>query len=116
MNRSRTALAFLAMTILTLAEVRAAEPRWKQHTINGKSEFEAASAFDVDGDGTLDIVSGDTWYRGPAWTPTHIRVVERKGTYYNCFSTLPMDVNGDGRIDYVTCAYFPRNVGWVENP
>jgi hypothetical protein len=104
------------LAILALSTARAGEPRWKQHTINGKSEFEAAGVFDVDGDGKLDIVSGDTWYRGPDWTPSHVRNVTRQGTYYNCFATLPMDVNADGKTDYVTAGYFSRNVGWVENP
>ena len=27
-----------------------------------------------------------------------------------------MDVNGDGKMDFVTCSYFGQNVGWVENP
>ena len=27
-----------------------------------------------------------------------------------------MDVNGDGKTDFVTCSYFGKNVGWVENP
>ena len=27
-----------------------------------------------------------------------------------------MDVNGDGKIDIVTCAYFSRRIGWVEQP
>ncbi len=49
--------------------VRADEPKWKQHTINGQSEFEAAGVFDVDNDGKLDIVSGDTWYQAPDWKP-----------------------------------------------
>jgi hypothetical protein len=116
MISNRTTLAALALTVLTLTAARAGEPRWKQHTINGKSEFEAAGVLDVDGDGILDIVSGDTWYRGPAWTPSHVRDVSRQGTYYNCFASLPMDVNADGKTDYVTCGYFTRNVGWVENP
>jgi hypothetical protein len=42
--------------------------------------------------------------------------VERVGTYYNCFSTLPLDVNGDGHTDFLSCSYFGKNVGWVENP
>ncbi len=32
------------------------------------------------------------------------------------FSTLPLDVNGDGYTDFISCSYFGRNVGWVENP
>ena len=30
-----------------------------------KETYEAASVFDVDGDGILDIVSGGWWYKGP---------------------------------------------------
>ncbi len=106
----------LALVGLAGSSALAGEPQWKQHTINGKSEFEAASAFDVDNDGKLDIVSGDTWYQAPDWKPHHVRDVQRVGSYYNCFATLPLDVNGDGNTDYVTVGYFGKNVGWVENP
>jgi hypothetical protein len=102
--------------VVTAEPVRAGEPRWKKHTINGESMFEAAGALDVDNDGKLDIVSGDTWYRAPEWKRSKVRDVEKVGTYYNCFATLPIDVNGDARTDYVTCTYFSRAVGWVENP
>jgi FG-GAP-like repeat len=104
-------LLFLSATVL-----RADEPRWQKHTINGQSEFEAANVFDVDNDGKLDIVGGDTWYQAPHWKPYHVRNVERVGSYYNDFATLPLDVNGDGHMDCITCSYFGMNVGWVENP
>ena len=32
--------------------------------------------FDVDNDGKLDIVSGDTWYQAPDWKPYHVRDVD----------------------------------------
>ena len=83
---------------------------------NGRSEFEAAGVFDVDSDGKLDIVCGDTWYQAPDWKPQHIRDVQRVGTYYNDFATYPLDVNGDGQTDYLTASYFGKFVGWVENP
>ena len=118
MSFARHVRPFAAMAALACAGLTAsgAEPVWKQHTINGKSAFESAGVFDVDKDGRLDVVSGDTWYQAPDWTPHHVRDVQRQGTYLNCFATLPMDVNGDGFTDFVTCAYFSRNVGWVENP
>jgi len=114
--RLATTAAALAALALAPAPAGAAEPKWAQHTINGKSAFEAAGAFDVNQDGKLDVVSGDTWYEAPDWKPHHVRNVTRTGTYLNDFSALPLDVNGDGLTDFITCGYFTRNVGWVENP
>ena len=116
MHRFRVITAAWTMLVVVAGSLRAEEPKWKLHTINGRSEFEAAGVFDVDNDGQLDIFSGDTWYRGPVWKPFHVREVARVGTYYHDFATLPLDVNGDGFTDSVTCSYFGKSVGWVENP
>ncbi|APW59612.1 FG-GAP repeat domain-containing protein [Paludisphaera borealis] len=116
MHRLSIASALCAGLLWLAPASSAGEPKWKQHTINGKSEFEAAGVFDVDGDGKLDIVSGGAWYQAPDWKPHHIRDVVRQGTYYNDFATIPLDVNGDGKTDIVTVSYFGQNIGWVENP
>ena len=118
MQRHSTAWAARAGLVLIwlVPAASAGEPKWKQHTIDGKSEFEAAGVFDVDGDGRLDVVTGGVWYQAPDWKPRHVRDVTRQGTYLNDFATLPLDVNGDGKTDFVTVSYFGRNVGWVENP
>ncbi len=115
MNRPLAAIALAALTSSALAA--APEVRWKKHDINPRSVFEAAGAFDVDGDGKLDVVSGTTWYKGPDFKESFpVREVQKVGTYYNCFSTIPMDVNADGKMDFVSCSYFGKNIGWVENP
>ncbi len=38
------------------------------------------------------------------------------GEYYDDFSTLPMDVNGDGRLDFITGGWFGDALRWRENP
>ena len=110
------ALALAALGTAADAPARAGVPTWKQHAINEKSVFEAANAFDVDGDGKIDIVAGDTWYQAPSWKPFKVRDVQRTGTYTHDFATLPVDVNGDGKTDFATVSYFGQDVGWVENP
>lgn len=117
MRAFRTLSAALAVLAAASASpALGAGPKWKKHDINARSAFEAAGVLDADGDGKLDILSGDTWYQAPDWKPHKVREVARVGTYYNCFGTLPMDVNADGHVDYITVSYFGKNIGWVENP
>ena len=115
MPRNRIALAFAAL-VAVASTAEADEVRWKKHDVNAKSRFEGAGVLDADNDGKLDIVSGDTWYNAPDWKPYPVRKVAKVGSYFNCFSTMPMDVNGDGNMDYISVSYFGNNVGWVENP
>jgi FG-GAP-like repeat/FG-GAP repeat len=115
MMRSKAALVTFLL-FGCVAAVRADDPKWKLHTLNGQSEFEAAGVFDVDNDGKLDVVSGANWYQAPAWKAFPVREVARLGTYYNDFGTFPIDMNGDGNTDFITCSYFGQDVGWVENP
>lgn len=91
---------------------------WRKHTINDQSQFEAAGAADVNEDGRLDVFSGDSWYQAPDWKRHQVRTV-LPGTnphYYEDFADLPLDVNGDGHVDIVTCAYFNKRIAWVEHP
>ncbi|WP_435015808.1 FG-GAP repeat domain-containing protein [Tundrisphaera sp. TA3] len=116
MLSTRTWLALASALLVGSAPALGEEIRWKKHDINPKSIFEAAGVADFDGDGRLDIVSGDTWYNAPDWTRQPTRKVTQQSTYMNDFANLPMDVNADGKMDFVTVSYFGKNVGWVQNP
>ena len=88
-----------------------------QKRLIAPERFESAAFIDVDGDGVLDIVSGEWWYEGPAFRVRHrIGTVRTEGEYYDDFSTVPIDVNGDGRTDFVTGGWWGNTVRWRENP
>ncbi|HLJ53864.1 MAG TPA: VCBS repeat-containing protein [Chthonomonadaceae bacterium] len=95
--------------------------RFRKVAINEASDFEAASAADVNGDGRLDIVSGDTWYEAPGWKPHKFREIGVWGRgpgssgYRADFADLPVDVNGDGRVDIVSSDYASGEIFWHEN-
>ncbi|GAB4027598.1 FG-GAP repeat domain-containing protein [Spirosoma koreense] len=79
--------------------------------------YESVGVFDVDKNDTLDLVSGDFWYEGPLFRRRHLIGNEpRKDQYFDDFSTIPLDVNGDGRLDFVTGGWFDQTLRWVENP
>ena len=80
--------------------------------------FESASAFDVDNDGILDIVSGGFWYQGHDFRKKHLIAGNQKryADYYDDFSTIPMDIDGDGRLDFITGGWWGESLRWRQNP
>lgn len=83
----------------------------------GNVTYEAASVFDVNNDGKLDIVSGEYWFEGPAFKKPHkIGTYMPVDDYFDDFSDYPMDVNGDGYLDIVTGGFWGLVLRWRENP
>ncbi|HOZ48329.1 MAG TPA: VCBS repeat-containing protein [Candidatus Hydrogenedentes bacterium] len=79
--------------------------------------YEAAGVFDVNGDGILDIVSGEYWYEGPGFTVRHkVGDIQPVDDYFDDFSNYPMDVNGDGFPDIITGGWWGETLRWRENP
>jgi len=79
--------------------------------------FESVEVFDVNNDKVPDIVSGSFWYEGPAYFKRHyIGAAKQFGEYWDEFSTIPLDINGDGRTDFITGGWFGKVLVWRENP
>jgi len=84
--------------------------------------FESVGVMDVNNDGKLDLVSGDFYYLNGEDPKTIFRKRVRLGDqpafgeYYDDFATIPLDVNQDGRMDFVTGGWFGKSLRWHENP
>lgn len=92
------------------------KPGFEHVVIAADSDFEACGVADFDRDGHLDIVCGDAWYESPTWTRHPIGLVRSVGGYRVDFADVPMDVDGDGWTDVVSCSWHDRGVFWRRNP
>lgn len=94
---------------------RPADIPFKKHEIDLGAN-EACTFADINGDGKLDIVSGENWYEAPRWTKHRFRELYFANNYIDDFSDHAVDVNGDGRNDIVSCSWFSKRIAWWENP
>lgn len=105
----------LCVTALAATFGRGDEIPFEKHTIDLGANETCAFA-DVNGDGRLDIVSGENWYEAPKWIKHKFRDILFTNNYIDAFSDLPLDVNGDGQVDIVTATWFSGKLSWWKNP
>src|SRR3954470_12050597 len=118
----RCASIFVLAVVLTAAPGRSPDIPFRAVMIdNGASE--TAAVADINQDGRLDIVSGENWYEAArsgsgqaAWTKHRFRELNFTSNYYDNFSDLPVDVDGDGYPDLVRVTWFAKKISWWKNP
>jgi len=77
---------------------------------------ETCAIADFNGDGLPDLFSGNAWYENPTWKKHVVRDLKEYGTYTASLSDLPLDVDGDGKIDIVSSGWHSKRIWWSRNP
>jgi len=112
-----TRLICLLSTFALICAAGAVE--FQTHHI-GTYRGEACGAGDFNNDGRLDIVALPYLYLAPEFKPVKVAEVpgevgeDGKG-YRDDFMNVPLDVDGDGLLDVVTCSWFAKKIEWLRN-
>ena len=77
--------------------------KWLQHSIGEKALTDVGGvAFDVDGDGWVDQVSGGTWFRNPGNPRQAERWTRFETGATPAHDNIAVDIDGDGKLDLVS--------------
>jgi hypothetical protein len=105
----------LGVTVLAQGPPRPPDIPFRIHMLD-PGAHETAAVADINGNGRLDIVSGDSWYENPTWRKHTFRELGFANNYIDAMSDLVVDVDGHGYPDVVTVTWFARKISWYRNP
>lgn len=91
---------------------------WLAHELGAGAKTDVGgTAFDIDGDGWIDQVSGTGWYRNPG-NPREARFEFYPTGAIGCHDNVAADLNGDGRLDVVALSNDAAHseLAWYEIP
>jgi hypothetical protein len=120
----KMALLSLSATLLmiTIASGSDRDPAgsWKKSVIDGRFRSEGVAIADVNKDGKVDVLIGDSWYEAPSWVKHDIRKPREYGdglrSYSECMACWADDINGDGWADQIVIGFPGSPAYWYENP